>query len=84
MVNKKSDRLRLESALDLQRRLPPNRIESHVSKMIDLVSFTCILHLHYKYTYIRFTYMLHVWETYVILCATCKFNVRFNSKADCI
>ena len=39
MVNKKSDRLRLESALDLQRRLPPNRIESHVSKMIDLVSF---------------------------------------------
>ena len=39
MVNKLSDRLRLESALDLQRRLPPNRIESHVSKMIDLVSF---------------------------------------------
>ena len=38
MSGKLSDRLRLESALDLQRRLPPNMIEAHVSKMIDIVS----------------------------------------------
>ena len=38
MSGKLSDRLRLESALDLQRRLPPNMIEAHVAKMIDIVS----------------------------------------------
>jgi len=36
-----SGRIRLESALDLQRRLPPNRIEAHVSKMIDLAPDLC-------------------------------------------
>jgi len=41
MSGKLSDRLRLESALDLQRRLPPNMIEAHVAKMIDIAPDLC-------------------------------------------
>ena len=49
MSGKLSDRLRLESALDLQRRLPPNMIEAHVAKMIDIVSSLFIGFFMFQY-----------------------------------
>ena len=36
-----SKRIRLESALDLHRRLPPDMIERNLSNMIDLVPELC-------------------------------------------
>lgn len=36
-----TNRIRLDSALDLQRRLPPNMIERTVSNMIDLAPDLC-------------------------------------------
>ena len=35
------NRIRLDSALDLQRRLPPNMIERTVSNMIDIAPDLC-------------------------------------------
>lgn len=39
--NRMSKRIRLESALDLHRRLPPDMIERNLSNMIDLVPELC-------------------------------------------
>ena len=67
MSGKLSDRLRLESALDLQRRLPPNMIEAHVAKMIDILNKVVIkIQIHRNISLVLVFYNERLYNPYLL------------------